>query len=41
MKKIEEYPPVIKPLLKLILRQMVWFLLVMLMIALGWAVFHG
>lgn len=36
-----DYPPVIAPLLKLILRQMAYFLFLMLLIAFGWAVFHG
>lgn len=35
----EDYPPVMQPLLKLILRQMAYFLFLMLLIAFGWAVF--
>lgn len=41
MKITRDYPPEIAPLLKLILRQMAHFLFLMLLIAFGWAVFHG
>lgn len=41
MKITRDYPPAVAPLLKLILRQMAYFLFLMLLIAFGWAVFHG